>query len=239
MLDRTSPIPLHTQMEETIREKLDSGEWSPGQPISSENELSRVYGVSRMTARNVLTKLVHEGLLERIPGKGTFVKNYKITATPLSYAGIREQLERMGYEVSTKVLSVEVQTAAAEVQERFALPPEARYYVVRRLRFVKEEPLSLHVSYLPLQFCPDLHLEELEHEQLCVILNQSYGLKPVKTEETLESVAATREEAALLQVKTGYPLLRLEDSIYRDERQIYEYAQVIFRGDKIKLHLSF
>ena len=61
----------------------------------------------------------------------------------------------------------------------------------------------------------------------------------MKTEETLESVAATREEAALLQVKTGYPLLRLEDSIYRDERQIYEYAQVIFRGDKIKLHLSF
>ena len=65
-----------------------------GDLIPSENELSKECGVSRMTVRNVITKLVQEGLLFRIPGKGTYVSEPKIIADTLSYAGIREQLER-------------------------------------------------------------------------------------------------------------------------------------------------
>ena len=57
-LDKTNAKPLHIQIEESILQKLESKEWAPGKLIPSENELSHIYGVSRTTVRNVITKLV-------------------------------------------------------------------------------------------------------------------------------------------------------------------------------------
>lgn len=239
MLDRTGPRPLHVQLEEIIRQKISGGEWASGQMIPSENELSRMYDVSRMTIRNVITKLVLEGMFERIPGKGTFVTAQKIVASPLSYAGIREQLERMGYEVSTQLLSIEQQRADAKCAKLFAMHADSLFYVVRRLRYVRGVPLSIHTSYIPALLCPDLDSHDIVGEQLCVVLNKSYGLVPSKTAETLESVGATREEAELLHIRYGHPLLLLEDVISNENGMVFEYAKVAFRGDKLKVHLSF
>ena len=70
MLDRASAVPLHLQMEAILREKLKNGEWGPGQAIPSENEMSRLFGVSRMTVRNVVTRLVLEDYLRPIRESG-------------------------------------------------------------------------------------------------------------------------------------------------------------------------
>lgn len=239
MLDRMSSKPLHVQMEDIIRHNLVSGEWAPGQAIPSENEMSATLGISRTTVRNVITKLVHEDLLDRIPGKGTFVKGQKIVANPLSYAGIREQLEHMGHEVSTKLISIKKGPVAPSVAKYFPEVAEADFYCVNRLRFVKGVPLSIHISYIPATYCPDLNMEDLEHEQLCVILSKHYGLKPSKTVETLESIAAVKEEAQLLKVRTGSPLLSLKDEVMTEDGLVFEYTNVVFRGDKIQIHLSF
>ena len=239
MLDRTSAKPLYAQMEELIRTNLETGLWAPGSAIASENELSREYGISRMTVRNVITKLVQEELLFRIPGKGTFVAEPKIVAKSLSYAGIREQLEQLGYEVSTKLLGVSRKKGTKEMCSRFDLAPGSFFYVVRRLRNVKGKPFSIHTSYIPVTLCPGLDKLDLVSEQLCKILSQEYNLNRSRTQETLESIAATKEEAALLNIDEGHPLVLLRDNIMDENNRTFEYASVVFRGEKIKLRLEF
>lgn len=238
MLDRTSPKPLHLQMEELIRENLDSGLWSPGSLIPSENELSQLHGISRMTVRNVLTKLVQEDLLFRIPGKGTFVKEQKFEAKSLFYEGIREQLERKGYEVSTKLLGVH-QSKRSKEYRKLNVEKGTPLYIVQRLRFVRGEPLSIHTSFIPVELAPGLEKLDLVDEQLCYILKNNYNLIRAKTLEELESVASTEEEAALLEIQPGHPLLLLQDTIVNDQDVPFEYAKVVFRGDKVKLKLEF
>jgi len=222
-----------------MRENLSNAIWEPGRAIPSENELSKYYGVSRMTVRNVITKLVQEDLLERIPGKGTYVRESKIFVKSLSYGGVREQLEEMGYEVTTKLLSIEKKTVNEKINLIFNSKPSTIFYKVQRLRYVKGAPLSIHTSYVPLELCVGLEKEDLENEQLCVVLNKTFNLKHGKMSETLESVAATKKEAEILQVKTGHPLLLLEDIILKEDGTPYEYAKVVFRGDKYKIHLQF
>ena len=78
VLDPHSPKPLHTQLEEIIRGNIMNGDWSENSRIPSENELSREYGLSRMTVRSVILRLAQEGLLYRVPGKGTFVSVNKL-----------------------------------------------------------------------------------------------------------------------------------------------------------------
>lgn len=239
MLDHTSSKPLYTQMEEFIRENLKSGKWAPGFLIPSENELSRQHGISRMTVRNAITKLVHEELLFRIPGKGTYVSEPKIIAKSLSYAGIREQLEQMGYEVSTKLLGIASQKGTEEMCNRFGIEQGSLFHVIKRLRYVKGEPLSLHISYIPISLCPGLEKLDLVSEQLCTVLSKEYGLNRNRTQETLESVAATKQDAKILNVPPGHPLLLLHDTIMDEDGKPFEYASVLFRGEKIKLTLEF
>jgi GntR family transcriptional regulator len=239
MLKRKSPKPLYAQLEEIVREKIESGEWGPHDLIPSENELSRLYNMSRMTVRSVLTLLAREGLIYRVPGKGTFVAAPKITTGPLSYMGIREQLERMGYEISTKILRIDKIDSPQQIAKKLELRKGQPVYVLERVRYIKEEPISLHLSYIPLHMCEGLEHKDLEGEQLCVILDREYELRRGKVIETLESIKASPYEAKLFSVKSGHPLLLLEDVIYSFGEVPFEYSKVLFRGDKIKLRFEF
>lgn len=120
-LERESAVPLYLQLEEILIEKIKSGEWSPSHRIPSENELNRIFGLSRMTVRGVLTKLVNEGLLIRVPGKGTYVApSAKISAVSPAYRGVREQLEALGYATSTELVSSDVTGPSTDVQNNLA-----------------------------------------------------------------------------------------------------------------------
>ena len=59
------------QVREYVRALVDGAE--PGTPAPSERELVQHFGVARMTVRQAIDALVAEGLLERVPGRGTFV----------------------------------------------------------------------------------------------------------------------------------------------------------------------
>lgn len=239
MLDRQSPKPLYVQLEELLKKQIENEDLKASFPIPSENELSKEYGLSRMTVRSVLTRLVQEGLLYRVPGKGTFVSQPKITGKPLYQMGIREQLEQMGYETSTKLIHVDKEMADDKIAKDLHLLPRTEVYVIERLRYVKNEPLSIHTSYIPTSLCPQLEAKDFEKEQLCNILEREYKITTTLFVETLESSSANNEEARLLSVRKGFPLLFLKDIMYMDDHVPYEYSKVLFRGDKLKIRLEF
>lgn len=238
MLERHNPKPLYQQLTEILRKKIEGKEWGPNEVIPSENVLSGEYGVSRMTARAVVSQFVREGLLYRVPGKGTFVAEPKITTANLTYMGIREQLERLGYQTTTKVLDVDIVPCPIRIQSVLNLDADSAVYAVRRLRSLKDSPLSIHISYIPATLCPNLENQDLVGEQLCIILDQKYGLTRKKVTETLESCVAG-SEAKLLEVKRGYPLLLLKDVISTADDVPFEYTEVFFRGDKIKIEFQY
>lgn len=72
-ISRDSIIPLHQQVLNQLRHLILSGAWPPGTRVPSETELQRHLGISRGTIRQALSRAEAEGLIERVPGKGTFV----------------------------------------------------------------------------------------------------------------------------------------------------------------------
>lgn len=239
MLDRENAIPLHVQLEDIIRNKIDNQEWKENDKIPSENELSNIYGLSRMTVRSVITRLAIQGFLYRVSGKGTYVAKPKITSRPLSQMGIRQQLDQMGIETTTKLIQIQRIPASPRIQKELMLREASEVYFVERVRYIKNEPLSIHISYIPVNFCPNLENMHLEDEQLCVILEKTYKLQIARIVETLETSMATATQAELLSVKPGFTLLRLENTAYSPEGHPFEHTRVAFRGDKIKLKLEY
>lgn len=239
MLNRNIAEPLYVQVHNILLERINTDVYGVNTKIPSESELCAEFGVSRMTLRSVITELVRDGRLYRIQGKGTFVSEPKITANAGSYIGIREQLEQQGYEVKTMLLGVDNVLPSAEVAKILGLEVAEKVYVIRRLRYVKNEPLSLNTSYIPIKYCSGLEKQDFCNEQLCKILAHNYGLVRKTVNETLESVLATNEESTMLNILKGYPLLLLCDKIYDEEGRLFEYSRVVFRGDKIQINLQY
>jgi GntR family transcriptional regulator len=239
VLQRESAVPLYAQLEQILHTRITSGEWSPGQRIPSENELNRIYGLSRMTVRGVLTKLVGDGLLVRVPGKGTYVATPKINAISPAYRGVREQLEGLGYETSTRLVSVGLETPSSGVRERLALGEEDETYVIVRVRSVQGEPISLHRSYVPARLAPGLDGHDVVANQLCVVLEEHYGLPMKRVHEELEAVAVTSADAKHLGMRRGEPALQLQDVISDALSRPFEYSSIVFRGDRMRLRFDY
>jgi GntR family transcriptional regulator len=239
MFDRQSPTPLHQQLEEVIREKIANEEWRSDTQIPSENELSHIYGLSRMTTRGVITRLVLQGLLYRVPGKGTFVAAPKIANRAHLPVGIQRQLDDQGIASEIRLLSLSRNRASGHARRQLRLERNETAWKVERLRTVDGEPLSIHLSYLPLALCPDLDAKDLSDGQLRNVLEREYGLFPSSAEESIETALASEKEAALLKVKPGFTLLQLEETIRKEDGTPYEYCHVLFRGDKMKITFDF
>lgn len=77
IVNKSSNIPLHTQLSSIIREMIETGELKEGDAIMPERELCNIQNVSRMTVNKTIVGLVTEGLLYRVQGKGTFVAKQK------------------------------------------------------------------------------------------------------------------------------------------------------------------
>ena len=89
-VDKDSPINLHVQLTDILREKIYTREWGAGTKIPSEHELMQHFDLSRGTVRHAIRTLVDEGLLVRTHGSGTYVSEGGIShpagIRPLSFA---------------------------------------------------------------------------------------------------------------------------------------------------------
>jgi len=227
-------------LEESLRERIRNKEWAVDSAIVSENELARQYGVSRMTARSVLTQLVGEGLLYRIPGKGTFVaEEATFIERDRGFTSIREQLTKRGHNVSTKLISMEEISATASVAKRLEINIGDSVLYVYRLRLLEGKPISLHKSYFPLSYCPGLDKLDFIERDSCIVIDENYGIKRGRIQETLESSLATFEESSRMGILPGHPLLLLSYTVYSTDKKPYEYSKVVYRGDVMKLTFDY
>ena len=238
-LNRDSAVPLYLQLADELRGKILSGEWQPEQRIPSENELNHLYSISRMTIRQVLGKLVDEGLVFRVHGKGTFVAQAKIPTRSPTYHGVREQLEQQGYSTRTEMLSSGEVPADARLARQLDVPIGTPLSMVERLRYAEDTPISLHKSFVPMPVAPGLLERDLTGRQLCQVLAGDYGLTMVYVHEALESTTPTQTELSALRVRRGSPLLLLEQRISDQSRRVFEYTRIKFRSDRVRLEFDY
>ena len=77
LVDKTSQVPLYLQLAEIIKEMIKNNELQEGHFLMSERDICKIQDISRMTVNKAIIHLVHEGILERQQGKGTFVSSKK------------------------------------------------------------------------------------------------------------------------------------------------------------------
>jgi len=236
-LFKKGPLPRYYQLKEIMREKIEAGEWKPGDLIPSERELCEQYGISRMTARQAITELVNEGLFFREQGRGTFVSHQKITQQLIRLTGFTEDIKARGQQPGTRVLLAQMCTPDEAAITRLRIKANQPVFHLRRLRLANDEPLALESSHLSFMGCERL-LEEDLGQSLYALLEKKYGLPLIEAEQELEAGIATAEEAQYLKIPVGSPVLYIRRTTYTERNIPVEFASSVYCGHKYTFYVN-
>ena len=209
---RNGSQPAYKRIQDSIRQRIESGKLHSGDVVESERELAKIHKVSLMTARHALADLAREGIVERRHGAGTFVAPPKIHFNKLmSYT---EQMASRGLSARSKIVRVSTNETDAEISARLSLPAGSTLAVVERVRQAADEPFALEKCYLSADEFPGLVNATLERNSLFATLEHEYGVELAYADEEIDATHADSKTAELLSVPKGAPLLRIRQVIF-------------------------
>ena len=218
----------HVQVREYVR-SLVSGA-APGSPAPSERELVHRFGVARMTVRQAMDALVVEGLLERIPGRGTFVARPRRIASRLT--SFTEEMQRRGMLAESQTLLARREQAGPGVARALNLTEGDAVIHWRRLRRADSVPMCIEDAYLNEILIPGF-LQSGMPTSLYDALD-GRGLRPTWAEDSITADIASEEEAAMLETEPGAAVLRHSRRAVADEK-VVEVSRSVYRSDRFTM----
>lgn len=225
-------IPLYYQIETILRRQILSGELAPGSPLPSEESLGQEFDVSRITVRRALSILEDDGLIVRQRGRGTFVTEKPAGVDRTRFSGSMEDLISMGINTEAKVLDFQSVDTSEGLQRKLNLAEGAKALRIEKIRSVEGEPFSYVINYLPEEIGARISAADLSRRPLLMVLEEDLGLKPEYAVQEIEATIAEPEAAALLGIRVGDPLLKVERTVFDAQDRPLEYVWVLYRADK-------
>ncbi|QKW08512.1 GntR family transcriptional regulator [Streptomyces sp. NA04227] len=221
------------QLADLLRRQVLTGGYAEG-VLPHEAALADEYGATRNTVRQALGLLSSEGLVKRLPGVGTVVVADKCTHGLERLMGLAETLREQG-RVTNEVRTVGPVPASLPVAERLRVPPGEDVLYIERLRSLNGIPLSLDLTYLPLDIGTGLLGADLEHNDVFRLLEALTGTALGHAEITLEAVTADAHSAAVLGAPRGAAVLMLERLTHLADGRPVDLEFIRFRGDRISM----
>lgn len=201
--------PLYRQVQERLVRRIAEGQWTPGALIPSEFQIARELGVSQGTVRKALDAMTADHLLVRRQGVGTFVAAHDEDRVLFQFFKLRRDDGRRAFPDSD-VVSVAERAASAEVRSRLALERGERVVVIRRLRSLGGRPAVAETITVPAARFPGLHMVDPVPNNLYGLYGGRYGVTVARATERLKAVACPEEDAALLGIDAGAPVLLID-----------------------------
>lgn len=230
MTERETAPPYY-RLKERLLSRIS--ELAPGSALPTERALSDEYGFSRTTVRRALNDLLIEGRITRQQGRGTFVAEPKV-AQVLSLTGYTEDMSGRGMVPSSKVLSVVRVTDDAEAAEALHLRPTEPILRIARLRLADGHPMAIEAAHLSHSRFGRLADIITEDTSLYSLLETEFGIRLHHADETIETSAASPEDAELLNSEVGGPILMLSRNSYDADDNVIEFVRSRYRGDRFR-----
>jgi GntR family transcriptional regulator len=232
-----NPLPLYAQVKDALQREIEEY-MTPGQNLPIEPELEKRFGVSRVTIRRALEELESDGLIIRKQGRGTFVREPKITQELTHLISWGETIRRTGLEPQTTGTEIDLIEPTQELSAGLELLPGTKLVRIRRLRCASGEPICIMTNYLPQGLIPGLEASGLIKDSIYETMAHN-NLKPVRAFDTVEARGATTWEAAQLQVAADFPLLQVTRLVYDSAGQPLYLAVITNRSDKYVYTVHF
>ena len=236
-IDTTAALPYYAQLYAILKARITGGEWAAGHRLPSESELCALYDVSRITVRQALALLARDGHITRGRGKGTFVRDTRLTAAPRTVSSFSSELHALGMKPGSRVLDVRRTTASAALAEEMNLEPGVPVVRVRRLRLADDRPIGVQTATLPAARFPGLEDLVGDDVSLYSILRDYFGVVGTGATEIFKASTVGRADAALLECKPTTPAFDVTRVSFDDDG-VFEHTASLLRGDRYEIRIA-
>ncbi|MBI2770118.1 MAG: GntR family transcriptional regulator [Burkholderiales bacterium] len=227
--------PLYQQIKGLILQSLQAGEWKPGEAIPSEMDLAARFRVSQGTVRKAIDELAAENLVVRRQGKGTFVATHSEQQVQYRFLKLMPDSGDQGSEgpAQRSVLECRRVRATADVARALALRSGDAVVQVRRILAFGGVPTILEDMFLPGNAFKGITADQVAgyHGPTYAMFEVEFGVRMVRAEEKIRAVSPDAQQAALLKVEPGAPLLSVERIAYTYNDVPMELRRGLYRTD--------
>lgn len=232
---RPAAQPLYAQVKDHLIRRVIAGDWHPGDCLPSEFKLADEYGLSQGTIRRAIEEMAVLGLVTRHSGRGTFVASHEGHADPFRFF-------RFVSESGTDIASGEVvYISSAKIPAEKRVAAGLRIGIgedvarIVRARCHEGRRVLLDYMFLGARLCPDAErvIAQQEPNSLYLALEQVYNLLIVRVDERLRSRLADPEEARLLELSPGQPVLEVERLAFSLSGEPVEWRITVCRTEGV------
>lgn len=228
--------PHYRLIEQALRERIST--LRPGARLPSDTELCAEFGVSRMTARNAMQRLAEDGLIHRQPGRGSFVAEPPAHRRANRLMTFTQEMLRRGRVPSSRMLTRVIRPSTTAEAASLGIPSRQPIVHLRRLRCADDEPIAIESAVLIGDSADAVMTADLVRGSLHETLARAgYVLR--RGTATIAAAAATAEEARLLGIRTGDPLLVERRVILEGHGRRIEATESVYPADRYALEVRF
>lgn len=230
------PIPLYYQIAQILRSEIRSQEYKPHDLLPTEDQLVRRYGVSRTTIRLAFQLLLQDGLVRRIPGRGTFVTpNAGARATEWTIGSI-EEIISSGYRMQYRLLGTRQLRAHEGLAKTLRVAVGTPVTRITALRLIDREPFFHVTLHLPRELADQIPRARLREKAVVALLEDHAGVHVTEAQQWTAASLADREIARYLGLRIGDPVLLVERHFLDETGRVVEVSLDRYRTDRLRHH---
>ncbi len=223
---------------EYLKDKIKNN-LSANEKIPSENELCKLFDLTRTTVRQGINKLKNEGIIFSKQGSGYFVAEEKITYTLSKNTVFSKEILKLGKTPKIKILNIQKIESDNFILKKFSLKENQNLLKITLVRLVDDTPILIGYSYLNTNLTPKIDLKIVSTSSFTKTFEE-YGLEPIRNHSELEIVPSNEKYMQILQMQNNLPLIKIAStSIDKKSGQIIEYVESYFRSDLVKISIDF
>ncbi|MDV0593605.1 MULTISPECIES: GntR family transcriptional regulator [unclassified Enterobacter] len=228
--------PMYRQIADALREQINAGELKPGDALPTESSLQEAFSVSRVTVRQALKLLTEEHIIESIQGSGSYVKEERVNYDIYQLTGFYEKLADRNVDTHSDVKTFEVIKADEKLAEKLNIRRDDNVWHIKRVRFIKQKPVNLEETWMPLAMFDDLTWAVMENSKYHYI-EQIKKMVIDRSEQELVPIMPSQEAIAALALDPAKPILEKVSRGFLKDGQVFEYSRNVFNTDDYKFTL--
>lgn len=238
LISRDEHEKLYLQLFEILKRKIESGEWASGMQIPTEEQLCKMFNVSRATVRNAVLELVRQGYLIRQQGKGTFVSRNFISEGLIMTAVFKKLWVEDESIFSKEVVAKTVMMPVGGLSEELGVHESRHVIYLKVLWRSNKEPSILQESFVPFNICPQLLEEDIETQSIIDLFDKKYSIKITKVYNFFELFSLNKELAQSLQIAEGSPVILMTQKVFSGDTVVL-LNKFYKKSDSNKLFIAF
>lgn len=218
-----------------LRKKILDKTLAEGDKVPPERVLCETYGVSRVTVRHALRMLHDQGLVERFPGKGTYVRPMLEKKIPILEIGCRKFMENEIPNIVRVLITWEKVPPPQQIMKQLGLLKSEECLLIEILEELHEHPLNVERRYIPADLINAVDQTIVSKHEFLRLWVQNNGLTISYIQSSTEAAASDKHTSKYLQISENTPILMTTEEVYSSDGRALAVFVTTYRADKYTL----